>query len=271
MKKIWKAIAYFVLYFGITMILQILLSIVCMAIGVANGLNEETLIMEFVNNNILGITVISGILTVLALYLVFKLRKKQVKQEWKLNQFKVKNVILASVIAFSFSFLFALCTYNISMENSLMISKSVEFYNGKIPLFGTIMMIANLLVIAPITEEIAFRGIVYTRVEKTTNAVIAIIVSSILFGLMHFMAGGIILVIGAILMALVFGYIFYKYKSLWVCIIAHTIANLPDFILYNKPEISSGVFWALVIFFVCIFIAGVCVIHKTTKKDEVFE
>lgn len=253
MKGIWKAIAYFVLYFGLTMILQALLSIVFCAIGAANGLNDETLIMEFVNNNILGMTVISGILTVLVLYLVFKLRKKQVKQEWKLNHFKIKDVALASVLAFSFSFLFALCTYNTSMENSLMISKSVNFYNEIVPLLGTIMMVANLLIIAPVAEEIALRGIVYTRVEKTTNAVTAIIVSAILFGLMHFMAGGIILVIGATIMALVFGYIFYKFKSLWVCIIAHAVANLPDFILYNKPDISGGVYWILVIFlYVCL-------------------
>ena len=78
-----------------------LLSIVFCAIGAANGLNDETLIMEFANNNILGMTVISGILTVLVLYLVFKLRKKQVKQEWKLNHFKIKNFALASVISFS--------------------------------------------------------------------------------------------------------------------------------------------------------------------------
>lgn len=219
MKGIWKAIAYFVLYFGLTMVLQMLLSIVFMAIGAANGLNEENLIIEFANNNILGMTVISGILTVLVLYLVFKLRKKQVKQEWRLNQFRVKNVVLASLIAFSFSFLFALFTYNVSMENSLMISKSVAFYNEVVPMLGNVMMMVNLLVIAPIAEEIALRGIVYTRVEKNTNAVTAIIVSSILFGLMHLMAGGIVLVIGAVLMALVFGYIFYKFKSLWVCII----------------------------------------------------
>ena len=269
MKGIWKAIAYFVLYFGVTMILQMLLSIVFMAIGVANGLNEESLIMEFASNNILGMTVISGILTVGVLYLVFKLRKKQVKQEWKLNRFKIKNVVLASVIAFSFSFLFALCTYNVPMENSIMISKSVDFYNERVPLFGTIMMVANLLVIAPIAEEIAFRGIVYTRAEKATNAVTAIIVSSILFGLMHFMAGGIVLVIGATLMALIFGYIFYKFKSLWVCIIAHAVANLPDFILYNKPDISGGIFWGVVIFFLCVFIAGVFVIQKTTQNDKV--
>lgn len=268
MKAIWKAMAYFVLYFGLTMILQMLLSIAFMAIGAANGLNNETLIIEFANNNILGITVISGVLTVLVLYLVFKFQKKQVKQEWKLNKFKVKNVVSASVIAFSFSFLFALCTYNVSIENSLMISKSVGFYNEIIPLFGTALMAANLLVIAPATEEIALRGIIYTRVEKSTNAVTAIIVSSILFGLMHFMAGGIVLVIGAMLMALVFGYIFYKFESLWVCIIAHAVANLPDFILYNKPDISGGMFWGLIIFFMCLFIAGLCIIYKTVSTDK---
>lgn len=268
MKGIRKAIAYFVLYFGLTMISQMLLSIVFMAIGAANGLNDETLIMEFANNNILGMTVISGILTVLVLYLVFKLRKKQVKQEWRLNQFRVKNVVLSSMIAFSFSFLFALFTYNVSLENSLMISKSVGFYNEVVPLFGTVMMVVNLLVIAPIAEEIAFRGIVYTRVEKSTNATTAIIVSSILFGLVHLMAGGIVLVIGAVLMALVIGYIFYKFKSLWVCIIAHAVANLPDFILYNKPDISGGIFWELVIFFICLFITGMCLIHKTTQTEN---
>ncbi|MBQ7955444.1 MAG: CPBP family intramembrane metalloprotease [Lachnospiraceae bacterium] len=269
MKGIWKAIAYFILYFGLTMMFQMMLSIVFMAIGALSGFNDETLLMEFANDNILGMTVISGILTVFVLYLVFKLRKKQVKQEWKLNRFKVKDVILASVISFSFSFVFALCTYNISMENSLMISKSVDFYNEIVPLFGSIMMVANLLVIAPITEEIALRGIVYTRVEKNATAIMAIIVSSILFGLMHFMAGGIVLVIGATLMALVFGYIFYKFKSLWVCIIAHTVANMPEFILYSKPDISSGIFGVLVIFFVCMFIVGVCVIQKSTPKDNV--
>ena len=268
MKGIWKAIAYFVLYFVLTMILQVLLSMVFCAIGAAKGLNDETLIMEFANDNILGMTLISGILTVLVLYLVFKLRKKQVKQEWKLDRFDLKSVVSASLTAFSFSFLFSLCTYNISIENSLMISKSVNFYNETVPPFGTVMMVVNLLVIAPIAEEIALRGIVYTRVEKTTNELTAIIISSVLFGLMHFMAGGIVLVIGAVLMGLVFGYIFCKFKSLWVCIIAHSAANLPDFILCNKPDISGGIFWGLVIFFVCVFIIGVCIIRKTAKSDN---
>ncbi len=266
MKGIGKAILYFIMYFGVTMIFQILLSVVFMAIGASNGIREETLIVEFVNNNLLGITIISGILTGLVMYFVFKVRKKQVKEEWKLNKCNIKEVVLASVIAFSFSFIFALCTYNVTLENSLMISKSADFYSETFPMMGIIMMAINLLIIAPVTEEIALRGIVYTRVEKTTNSIIAIIVSSALFGLMHFKAGGIILVVGAMFMAFVFGYIFCKFNSLWVCIIAHAVANLPDFILYNKPNLSSGIFWGLMLFFAVLFIAGVCIVQKSGER-----
>lgn len=61
------------------MILQIFLSIGFMAVGAAVGIRDEKLIAEFANNNILGMTVISGILTAVVLFLVFKIRKKQVK------------------------------------------------------------------------------------------------------------------------------------------------------------------------------------------------
>ena len=80
------------------------------------------------------------------------------------------------------------------------------------------------------------------------------------------MAGGIVLVVGAALMALVFGYIFYKFKSLWVCIIAHAVANLPDFILYNKPDISGGIFWGLVIFLYVCLLWGYVLFRKQLKE-----
>lgn len=149
-----------------------------------------------------------------------------------------------------------------------MISKSVNFYSNICPFLGFAMMALNLLIIAPCTEEIALRGIVYTRIEKTTNPIIAIIISSVLFGIMHFNAGGVTLAIGTMLMATVFGYIFYKFNSLWVCIIAHAATNLPDFILYNKPDFSNGMLLGLKIIFSLLFIIGVCVIHKTNNKSK---
>lgn len=74
---------------------------------------------------------------------------------------------------------------------------------------------------------------------------------------MHFAAGGAVLVIGAILMAAVFGYIFHKFDSLWICITAHASANLPDFILYDHPDISDNMLLGLKVFFACSFAAGI--------------
>lgn len=46
----------------------------------------------------------------------------------------------------------------------------------------------SALLFAPIVEEIVFRGVILNQLEKSTNAVMAIAVSSILFGALHVLA-----------------------------------------------------------------------------------
>jgi membrane protease YdiL (CAAX protease family) len=41
------------------------------------------------------------------------------------------------------------------------------------------------------------------------------------------------------IMGLAFGLLMYKYNSLWICIIAHICANIPDFI-YSKESFASN-------------------------------
>lgn len=266
MKGLLKAIGYFLLYLLMTLVIQVLLSIGLMAIAAVQGLRDEKLIVEFANNNILGMTVVSGILTILILFLIFKFRKKDVKKEWKLNPFKMKDVLEAAIVSFSASFVFSMFTYNNPAENSIMISKSVEYYSNIAPILGIALMMANLLCIAPIAEEIALRGIVYTRAEQAANSFWAIVLSSVLFGLMHIGAGGAVLAVGAMIMAIVFGCVYYKCNSLWVCIIAHIAANLPDFILLHHPNIPQNLHVGLTILFICIF--GVGMYFLMIKKNQ---
>ena len=119
------------------------------------------------------------------------------------------------------------------MEKGLKsIFRSANYYSGIAPGLGFFLMLLNLLVAAPVVEEIVMRGVVYTRIENAVGSKSAIIISSLLFGLMHVSAGGLILAIGAVLMGLVFALIFAKTNSLWVCIVAHSFANIPDLLLY---------------------------------------
>lgn len=265
MKGILKGIGFFALYFLLTMLFQLFSSMVFMAFGAAGGIRDENALMTFANNNLLGMTIFSGVLIIIVFFMIFRFRRADVKKEWKLCCFKIKDVVLPIIVAFSYSFIFALITYNIELENSVMIQNSAEYYSGVCSGLGLVLLITNLLFIAPISEEIALRGIVYTRVEKTTNPVVAIIVSSLLFGLMHIMAGGIVLVIGATLMGVVFGFIYYKTNSLLVCFIAHSIANLPDFILSNHSVISTRMLIILTIGFGVFFIIGIILMIKKSE------
>ncbi|MCM1023302.1 MAG: CPBP family intramembrane metalloprotease [Prevotella sp.] len=268
MKGILKSIGFFLLYFLFTMLFQMLLSSVFMGAAAAAGNRDEQLLIEFANNNILGITVISGILTILVFFLIFKLRKADIKKEWKLQKPNSALLILSVIAAFSWSFLFCLLTYENSFENSLMIRGSAEYYSGIFPGLGIIMTVINLIIIAPISEETALRGVVYTRAEKT-SPVAAIAVSSLLFGVMHLMAGGVLLVLGGFITGAVLSVIFYKTNSLPACCIAHACANLPDFIFYAHPQITGGLMIFLEIISCAVFVLStVLLLRKKTAAEN---
>jgi membrane protease YdiL (CAAX protease family) len=70
---------------------------------------------------------------------------------------------------------------------------------------------------APITEELFFRGFLTSR--------FGIVVSSVVFGLMHFAYGSTIEVIGAFLIGLILAATFKLSKSIAPCILAHMAYN----------------------------------------------
>lgn len=264
LKGILKGIGAFLGYLILMMIFQAVSSIGFMGIAALKGCRDKRLINEFANNNLLGITIISGIL--IALAFLFKFRKADIKKEWKLRKPDRILLILSVIVAFSYSLLFFLLSYNASVENTLMIQKSAEYYSRVVPGLGIIMMIANLIVIAPISEEIALRGVVFTRIEAESSPITAVVVSSLLFGLMHLMAGGIILVIGAFIIGALLGLIFYKTNSLLACFIAHAFANLPDIFFYLYPELSEKNYIPWEIASGIVFLIGIAFLLKRTAK-----
>ena len=80
------------------------------------------------------------------------------------------------------------------------------------------------LTIVPIYEELIFRGLIYDDTKKLFNVKIAALVSSILFGLMHF-NGGYSQVIKTAIGGLLSAYCYEKTKSLYACILLHSLNN----------------------------------------------
>ena len=232
LKGIFAGIGYFLLYACLMMVFQMLYTFVIMGISYISGTRKETDFMSFANNNLLTAALLTIVSVGVIFYLFFKRRGKSVKIEWKLLPFTSKALVISVIAAVAYSVIFSLLANYISPEGANPIFRSANYYSGIAPGLGFFLMLLNLLVAAPVVEEIVMRGVVYTRIENAVGSKSAIIISSLLFGLMHVSAGGLILAIGAALMGLVFALIFAKTNSLWVCIVAHSFANIPDLVLY---------------------------------------
>lgn len=93
------------------------------------------------------------------------------------------------------------------------------------------LLILALVVIAPIYEEILFRGLFWSAIEEqfsaesgVQGAVVASFITSFIFAIIHLQYG--LYEIGTIvILALIFSYARYKSGSLWLPILLHIINN----------------------------------------------
>lgn len=78
-------------------------------------------------------------------------------------------------------------------------------------------------VLAPIAEELVFRGLVYRRMKDWIHPAAAIIFSSLIFGIYH---GNMVQFLYASLMGMLLAVIYQRTGTLWTSILAHIAANL---------------------------------------------
>lgn len=111
------------------------------------------------------------------------------------------------------------------------------------------LMFISFIIIAPIFEEILMRGIILEGFLNRYKPATAIIISSIMFGAMHL---NIFQFVNATIGGLFLGVIYYKTRSLVLCIVAHMINNLIP-ILGIQRNIISFFIGAIIFIIAAIF------------------
>lgn len=99
-------------------------------------------------------------------------------------------------------------------------------------LFGLLFAAA---VIAPVTEEFLFRGMIQDGLQLTYRTQIAVLTSAILFGLVHGLPW---LILNAFLLGLFFSWLKLKTGSLGPGILAHAVYNAIPFVLTKGFDIE---------------------------------
>lgn len=88
--------------------------------------------------------------------------------------------------------------------------------------WGVAATVLVAVVLAPIAEEIVFRGVLLPALRQRWGTGVAIAGSSAVFALMHITP---VAILPIFLLALVLGYLFVRTRSLLVCIAAHALFN----------------------------------------------
>jgi membrane protease YdiL (CAAX protease family) len=139
----------------------------------------------------------------------------------------------------------------------------MRLYNGiqrqPIPFFFMVV------IAAPILEEILFRGIILDGFLKNYKPTPSILVSAILFAVIH---ANVAQSIGALVIGAVFGWIYFKTQSIIPSIILHALVNGISYISVLNIDYSdlnkstrdwfgSDIFY-FSFYFLCVVLAGLC-------------
>jgi membrane protease YdiL (CAAX protease family) len=156
-----------------------------------------------------------------ALFIYVRQIEKQPLLLWQEKKYSIVHYIL-SVITTLLTVVAVLIVFSI-VWTLLGLKKDSNSLNKIIDIFRHNHFLVLLTCLtAGITEELVFRGYIMPRLQLLFNKTyLSIIISSVIFGLIHFGYGTALNVIGPFIIGLVFALHYYKYRNIKILIICH--------------------------------------------------
>ncbi len=177
-----------------------------------------------------------GVISLLSIGLVLPMLKRASKQLnqtscWAFLGFKkINKIILLKVVILTFIYYGSL-TLILDIAGVPAPDFMLEIRAQTNTFSDVIMLITAVCIVAPIMEEILFRGVGYGRLKNSKlRALGAILLSSLLFTLIH-LQYNMIDMLSILLLALLLGYVRYKTDNIWYCIAMHFQVNVLSMIL----------------------------------------
>ena len=133
-------------------------------------------------------------------------------------------------------------------------SSKVDFFN-----------IVNILILAPLGEEIFFRGYILNKLKTVHKPIVAIVITGIIFALFH---GTLLQKITIWVAGLIYGYFAHKTGNIKLSICAHFLGNFMAlmFIYREAYNINENWNYVLAVLNVLILYFGVHVFNKKTRE-----
>ena len=224
LKTLWSILWPVVLYLLIAFVVEIIHSMVFVYKDyLTTGDFNMSEIMEKVTEQSLYSTgVVSIISCVIFVIIIIHDRKKHPKNT---NKRRIRITVAALMAAVG-----ACLTENVILSASgiTQYDEAFNVINDIItgsPVFTQVLV---AVILGPLTEELLFRGIIYSRVERNYGFWPGLIVSTLLFGALH---GNFSQFIYAALLGVLFTYAYHISGSLILSVVMHMVANAASLVM----------------------------------------
>lgn len=216
-----SAFAYILLFLGVQFICaQATLSIAGLIVG-AEQLDA------FYDKYTTLILAASEVLTILTLILISKLQKRTLGQllgeNGNIEDGSIKWLLLAGFFGNMFT---------TGVMSVLPIPQELmDIYGSRVGELDTGLIFVNIIAVgllAPIAEELIFRGAALSRFKQAMSSVAAVVMQAAIFGLIH---GTIIWIIYATFFGIILGYVRVKTGTVVAPITLHIAFNTSSFVL----------------------------------------
>ena len=203
-----------------------------------------TLILERVNEKTALIMLIANALTLLLIFLWFRLRKRDPRSEVSLSRINMLRIPTFAVFGMALNVFVSVTVSIIPLPDSI-----VEAFENQYSAFYftsdvryLVTEIISTALVAGFVEEIVFRGAPMKRLIPAVGRIPALIITSAVFAVAH----GTPIAIGyAFVLGLLFGGIYLRYNSIVPTVICHIFFNLTSYIISAAPD--GTVLWLYII------------------------
>lgn len=218
--------------------------------------------MEMALSDTNSLILVYGFILVVFLVIFFALRKKSFLEETQFKKFSPKYLPAMGLL--TLGFYFSVDAILILLPQSLRASyaESSSFINE-----GSFVasMLAQVL-IAPLTEEITFRGLMLSRFDKALPKWIGISISSLLFGFVH---GNPVWFVYASALGCIFCIVVEHTGSIFSTFLMHCLFNACGTIsAYLFPKVNFTELIVFLIIGIPMIIGGFYLLHRTHKAGK---
>ena len=218
--------------------------------------------LGFLNTNVWGyllLSVVANTAIVLTFVFLNKNTQNQIIQKPKFG--KTLLYIAITVLAFFMLYPIVVCTDSLLYKLNIPIGEIGFSLNQQNP-FASILA---LVIIAPICEELLFRGLIFKGLKKYGKA-FSITISALLFALFHCSPNQFV---NPMIMGLIFASIMYKENNILYTISMHITCNLLAYIVtYFNIKLYYNHFSYIILAIILFAIVLTCLILYIIKNNK---